>query len=141
MKVGWRFQILKLIAPIGISFYTLQALSYVIDVYNEKIEADKNFLRVALFLSFFPQIMEGPIARYSETAKSLYERVRVNYHNLCFGYQRILYGFFKKFVIADRLNVVVGKVFENYTCYSGAAIACAIIAYTITWNFLEQWML
>lgn len=131
MNVGWHFQVLKLIAPIGISFYTLQALSYVIDVYNEKIEADKNFLRVALFLSFFPQIMEGPIARYSETAKSLYERVRVNYYNLCFGYQRILYGFFKKFVIADRLNVVVGKVFEDYSSYSGTAIACAIIAYTI----------
>jgi len=82
-------------------------------------------------MSFFPQIMEGPIVRFEDTADKLAEGIKVSYHNLCFGYQRILYGFFKKFVIADRLNVVVGKVFENYTCYSGAAIACAIIAYTI----------
>ncbi len=131
MNVGWRLKLLKFAAPIGISFYTLQALSYIIDVYNEKVDADRNILRVSLFLSFFPQIMEGPIARYSQTAKDLYERISVNYHNLCFGYQRILFGFFKKFIIADRLNVVVGKVFGCYESYSGISIACGIIAYTI----------
>ena len=131
MNVGWRIKLLKFAAPIGISFYTLQALSYIIDVYNEKIEADKNILRVSLFLSFFPQIMEGPIARYSQTAKELYESVSVKFKSFCFGYQRILFGFFKKFIIADRLNVVVGKVFENYTQYSGLAIFFGIVAYTI----------
>lgn len=131
MHVSWRMKLFKFAAPIGISFYTLQALSYVIDVYNEKIEADKNFLRVSLYLSFFPQIMEGPIARYSQTAKSLYERTRVTFQNFCFGYQRIFFGFFKKFIIADRMNIVVKKVFENYTNYSGIVIFFGIVAYTI----------
>lgn len=131
MNVGWRIKLLKFAAPIGISFYTLQALSYIIDVYNEKIEPDKNILRVSLFMSFFPQIMEGPIARYSQTAQSLYSRARITFQNLCFGYQRIFFGFFKKFIIADRLNVVVGKVFKCYECYSGTVLFFGIVAYTI----------
>lgn len=96
MHVGWRIKVFKFMAPIGISYYTLQAISYIVDVYQEKVEADKNIIRVSLYLSFFPQIMEGPIARYSQTAHALYERVRVNFQNFCFGYQRILYGLFKK---------------------------------------------
>lgn len=130
-KINFKFKIAKFIAPIGISFYTLQALSYIIDVYNEKVKADKNYLRVALFLSFFPQIMEGPIARYSDTAEALYNRARVTYYNFCLGYQRIFYGFLKKYIIADRLNVVVKTIFENYTSYSGIPIIVGIISYTI----------
>lgn len=130
-NINYQFKIMKFIAPIGISFYTLQALSYIIDVYNEKIEADKNFFRVALFLSFFPQIMEGPIARYSDTAKALYETSRVTYYNFCLGFQRIFYGFLKKYIIADRLNVVVKTIFESYTSYSGIPIILGIISYTV----------
>ena len=129
--VNFNFKIVKIIAPIGISFYTLQALSYIIDVYNNKIKADKNILRVALYLSFFPQIMEGPIARYTDTAEDLYKGDKVTYKNFCFGYQRILYGFLKKFIIADRLNVLVNIIFNNYMNYSGTAVALGTIAYTI----------
>lgn len=127
----FRLSILKFAAPIGISFYTLQALSYLLDVYNDKIKADYNPFRVALFLSFFPQIMEGPITRYSDTANSLYEGNKVTYNSFCFGYQRILYGFFKKLIISDRLNIVVKTIFNGYSAYSGTAVAVGAIAYTI----------
>ena len=131
LHINIHYSVMKFAAPIGISFYTLQALAYLFDVYNEKIEAEKKFFKVALFLSFFPQIMEGPIARFSDTANKLYEGCKVTFNNFCFGYQRILYGFFKKYVIADRMNVVVKTIFENYTNYSGIAVLFGAIAYTI----------
>ena len=130
-KIERRFDVLKLIAPIGISFYTLQALSYLFDVYNGKIEADKNLLRVGLFMSFFPQIMEGPMARYSDTAESLYEGNKITYNNFCFGMQRILWGVFKKLVIADRLNVLVNTIFDGYLIYSGPICLLGAIGYTV----------
>ena len=69
LNLPFNLTIPKFIMPIGISFYTLQAISYIFDVYHEKIKADRNVGRLALYLSFFPQIMEGPICRYSETAE------------------------------------------------------------------------
>lgn len=131
LNIDFNFKILKYIAPIGISFYTLQALSYIIDVYNNKIEADNNFFRLCLFVSFFPQIMEGPIARYSDTANDLYEGKKVTYNSACFGYQRILYGFFKKVVIADRLNILVKIIFSNYASYDGLTVFLGVVGYTI----------
>lgn len=130
-NINFDFQIIKYIAPIGISFYTLSALAYILDIYNGKIEADKNFFKVALYLSFFPQIMEGPIVRYSETSESLYEGKSVTYESICNGYIRIFYGFFKKMIIADRLNIVVKLIFNNYTNYSGVAILLGVISYTV----------
>lgn len=129
--IDYSFKLTKFIAPIGISFYTLEALSYILDVYYEKIEADKNILRVSLYLSFFPQIMEGPIARYSDTAHDLYAGYKVTYDNFCFGYQRILYGFIKKLIIADRLNFLVNTVFDNYYAFNGATVALGVIGYTV----------
>lgn len=130
LNVDYRFKVLKIIAPIGISFYSLQALSYLLDVYYEKISADKNMIRVALFISFFPQIMEGPIARYEDTAEKLYEGNKITYHNFCFGVQRILWGLFKKMVIADRLNVLVKTVFADYASFSGPIIFLGAAGYT-----------
>lgn len=130
-NAGYEFNFLKLIAPIGISFYTLQALSYLFDVYNEKIEADQNFFRVALFMSFFPSIMEGPITRYSDTAEALFKGSKITYHNLCFGLQRVFWGLFKKMVIADRLNILVKTVFGGYLEYSGPIIFLGALSYTI----------
>ena len=93
------------VLPIGISFYTLQAMGYLFDVYRRVIPGDRNLLRLALFLSFFPQIMEGPICRYSQTAQALWEAPRLQYANLILGGQRILWGLVKKMVVADRLNL------------------------------------
>lgn len=109
---------LKLFLPLGISFYTLQAVSYVIDVYRGKYKADQNFFRVALFLSFFPTIVEGPIARYDQVAHELYEGHDFDYENLTFGIQLILWGMFKKIVIADRANMLVNHIFDDYLNYS-----------------------
>ena len=120
----------KFAAPIGISFYTLQAASYIFDVYKEKISADKNLGRVALYMAFFPQIMEGPICRYSDTAISLWSGEKIHFQNLSFGMQRILFGMMKKIVVADRLNIFVQNVFTDYAEYDGGIVALAAVLYT-----------
>lgn len=130
-NISYEFSIIKLIAPIGISFYTLQALSYLFDVYNNKQEADKNYFKVALFMSFFPSIMEGPITRYSDTAEDLYKGEKITYESLCYGLQRILWGLFKKMIIADRLNILVKTVFSGYENFSGPIIFLGALSYTI----------
>ena len=84
------------VMPIGISFFTMQAVSYVFDVYRGTIKADDNILRLALFMSFFPQIVEGPICRYEQTADSLWKVSKIEHNNLVFGLQRILFGMMKK---------------------------------------------
>lgn len=123
--------IFKFILPLGISYYTLQAISYIVDVYRGKTQADKNLGRLALFLSFFPQIVEGPIGRYDDLANQLYEGHDITYETTTYGSQLILWGFFKKMVIADRLAMYVNYVFENASQYSGLIIILAIVGYTI----------
>lgn len=124
------FKRINFLIPIGISYYTLQTISYMTDVYRGTLKAEKNIIKIALYLSFFPQIMEGPISRYHETADALYEGRRITFTNLKFGYQRIVWGLFKKIVVADRLAAVVNMVYSNYTNYDGSIIAWAIICYT-----------
>ncbi len=123
--------LVKLFLPLGISFYTLQAISYIVDVYRGKYHSDECFTRVALYLAFFPTIVEGPITRYNEVAYQLYEGHDFNYENLTFGAQLILWGMFKKIVIADRANMLVNYVFDDYTKFSGLSVIIAIIFYTI----------
>lgn len=122
---------LTLLAPIGISYYTLMIISYMTDVYRGTAKFDKNIAKVALYLSFFPQIMEGPISRYNETAESLYSGKDIEFNNLVFGYQRIMWGLFKKMLIADRLAPMVSKIFGNYENYDGTAIMIAVIGFTL----------
>lgn len=122
---------LKLILPLGISYYTLQAAGYIIDVYRGKYRADPHLGKVALFLSFFPQIVEGPIARFDQTAGQLMEGKRSTYQNLTWGAQLILWGLFKKMVIADRANPFVAEVFNNYTEQSGAVLIMGGILFTV----------
>lgn len=131
MNISFTVPIPKIAAPIGISFYSLQAISYICDVYRGKISADKNFARVALFMSFFPQIMEGPICRYSDTAQQLFRGDAVKYENLTSGMQRILYGMMKKLVIADRVNGLVTETFSNHANYNGTVAAVAAVVYTL----------
>ena len=128
---GLKITIPKIVLPIGISFYTFQAMSYVIDVYRGKYEADKNFARVALFVSFFPQMVEGPIGRYDDLAHQLYEPHKFSYENAKYGIQLMLWGYFKKMVIADRAALFVNTVFGNYQEYSGIPIFVAVVFYTL----------
>lgn len=125
-----RIPVPKFLIPIGISFYTLQAVAYLFDVYRKKIPADRNLLRLALFMSFFPQIMEGPICRYSDTAEALYEAPKMHYGNFVLGSQRILFGLMKKLVIADRLNLLIQNVYSEPNKYDGFVIALGAVGYT-----------
>lgn len=121
---------MQFILPLGISYYTLQAISYIIDVYRQKIEPDEHFGKVALFLAFFPQIVEGPIGRYKELADQLYTPHNIKFENIKNGSLLMLWGFFEKMVVADRLGIFVDAVFSNYTQYSGIIIICAVLFYT-----------
>ncbi len=121
---------MKFALPIGISFYTLQAISYLIDVYYEKIEADGNLGRLALYLAFFPTLLEGPICRYSQTAEALCQGKPLEYKNITYGLQRIIWGLFKKLVIADRLNLLVETIFDTPNHYGGVIVIAGTVLYT-----------
>lgn len=116
--------------PIGISFYTLQAVSYLTDVYRGTVTADRSLGRLALYMSFFPQLMEGPICRYSQTAEALFAGTPIRYDAFTRGLQRLLYGLFKKMVIADRLNIFVNTIFTNHQDQKGLVILLGMVAYT-----------
>lgn len=120
---------LDLLIPLGLSFYTLQAISYMTDLYRGKYKADKNFFKFMLFMSYFPQIVQGPIARHDHLAKQLYEGYNFEYKRCTFGIQLALWGFIKKLVIADRLAVPVNTIFNNYTDYNGMLVLLAAIGY------------
>ena len=131
LSLGWEYKKLDFMVPIGISYYTLQTISYMTDVYRGTIPAEKNIVKIALYLSFFPQIMEGPISRFSETAEALWSGKRIEFENIKFGYQRIVYGLLKKIVIADRVAPVVIKVFKHYDTYDGSIVLFGAVCFTI----------
>lgn len=101
------------ILPVGISFYTFQSMGYLIDVYRGKYDPDKNILKFALFVAFFPQIVQGPIGRYDVLANQLYAENRFEYNRVKDGILLMVYGFAKKLIIADRALVLVQNVFDN----------------------------
>ncbi len=121
----------SILMPIGISFYTLQAIGYMADVYWGRVKADENLEKTALFLSFFPQIMEGPIARYTDIQDTMFKHESLTMPNLREGFIRIFWGLFKKLVIADRASIAVGIIFNNYAQYNGAMILVGAVAYTV----------
>lgn len=117
--------------PIGISFYTLQALSYIFDVYRTPREPERNLLRLALFMSFFPQLMEGPICRYEETARQLTAGNAPRSDEVIRSLVRIAWGASKIIIVANRVNLFVKPVFDNYTAWGGTVIAFGAILYTL----------
>lgn len=129
--IDWKYQPIKFMIPIGISFYTLQIISYLTDVYRGTQKAEHNVLKIALYLSFFPTIMEGPICRFNQVADDLYECRGIKFTNIKFGYQRIVWGLFKKLVIADRLYPTVDNIFDNYDTWGGAMVAFGVLCYTM----------
>lgn len=122
---------LNLILPLGISFYTFQTMGYVVDVYWGKVKAEKNPAKVALFVSFFPQIVEGPISRWKDLAQQLWMPKKAEWHNVKYGLELMLWGLFKKLVIADRFAVVANYVFGNYAELSGFQILFGAFFYAI----------
>ena len=127
--IAYDWKLLNIVAPVGISYYTLEAIAYLSDIYWEKIPAEKSFVNIALFLSFFPKLIEGPITRYSEAAP-LFVGPPVTVNNLAEGYQRILWGLFKKLVIADHLAPAVDSLFNAELMDGGVALFAAL-AFTI----------
>lgn len=117
------------VLPLGISFYTFQTVSYVIDVYWEKVEPERNILRVALFTSFFPLLIQGPISRFGDLRDTLFAEHKADFKQISFGLQRILWGYFKKLVIADRLLVAVTALCGDPEAYTGAYVFIGAVLY------------
>ncbi len=130
-RAGISFPLLDLLLPIGISFYTLQAIAYLTDISRGKISADRDPAKFMLFMSYFPQIVQGPIPRYHQLAHQLYEGHRFDYSRLCQGIQLMLWGWFKKLVIADRAAIAVSAVFDAPGEFHGLIIFFAAALYGI----------
>ncbi len=128
---GQQLSLVNLVLPMGISFYTFQAMGYIIDVYRGTVTAEKNFFRFALFVSFFPQLVQGPISRFGDLQKSLFAEHSFDGRNVSFGLQRILWGFFKKLVIADRILVAVNAIIRNPDEYSAAYAFVGMLFYAL----------
>ena len=122
---------LNIILPVGISFYTFQALSYLIDVYRDKLKASERFVDLSMYISFFPQLVAGPIVRASDFLPQMEEDRPMTRDNLIEGLQIFLFGLIKKIVIADRLAVCVDAVFASPVSYSGLSLFLAVVAYSI----------
>lgn len=122
---------LNLILPLGISFYTFQSVGYLVDVYWGKEKADKNIFKVALFVSFFPQIIQGPISRHSELAKQFDEPHKFNYEQILSGFLLILWGLFKKLLIADVFATMVNIGFDKVSGLNGLQSVIVVLAYLI----------
>ncbi len=119
------------ILPLGLSFYTFQVIGYITDVYRGLIPPEKNIGKYALFCCFFPQIISGPIGRFGELAPSLFSCKAYNIDNLKSGFIRLLYGYFKKIVISERLSIFVDAVFGNYASYNSASIFVGAVFYAL----------
>ena len=103
---------IDIVMPIGISFFTFQAMSYVIDVYRKKVEAQKNIYKLALYISFFPQLIAGPIVKYHDIHEQINKR-EIKYEKLIYGIRRFVYGLGKKVLLANTFGEVVDKIFAN----------------------------
>jgi len=124
------FNLFKLgLIPLGISFYTFQATGYLIDVYREQVRAERNLAKFALFVSFFPQIVQGPISEFGQLQDQLTAEHRPEWMNFKLGGELILWGLFKKLVIADRAVMVINIVSGDHKAYSGSMILFATILY------------
>lgn len=120
--------------PVGISFYTFQALSYIIDLYRGRVKIEKNIAKYALFVSFFPQLVAGPIERTENLLKQIKEipyRKVLNYERITNGLICMLYGYFIRMVIADRVSIMVDQVFEQWFIYGTVELVVAAIGFAI----------
>ena len=130
LHISAQIPFLDIFLPLGISFYTLSAISYVTDVARGVCKAEKNYFRLLLFLIFFPIITEGPISRYGQLGEELKAEHPFDYKQFCFGAQLIVWGLFQKVLLSDRVNMYVRAIFANHEKYSGFPVIMAILLYT-----------
>jgi len=131
MSFGLELPMHSFLLPLGISFYTFQSMGYLIDVYREKVVPERNLAKLALFISFFPQIVQGPIGRFQQLSEQLFRANTFSYERVKFGVQLMLWGAFKKLVIADRAGVLVDNVFGFSDVFGGAYVAAAALLYCV----------
>ncbi len=123
--------LVNILVPLGLSYYTFNSIGYLIDVGRGKLAAERHFGKFALFVSFFPSIVQGPLMRYGDVGLQLQQPHKLEYKNLKYGGQLILWGLFKKMVIADRLAAVTATVFNpEFTDFNGAQVLFAVLAYS-----------
>lgn len=128
-RFGQDIQPVSWAASLGISFYSLQAISYLVDVYWGISTAQKNPFKVALFTCYFPQMSSGPISRYHQLGDQLFMTHKFDYNRMCFGLQRILYGFIKKLVIAENLEHYTRCIFNEDARYNGLFLCVGLAVY------------
>ncbi|MDH6251914.1 alginate O-acetyltransferase complex protein AlgI [Chryseobacterium sp. H1D6B] len=138
---GFGFQVniwlLKVVLPVGISFYTFHGLSYVIDIYKKRIGAEKNFIDYAVFVSYFPLLVAGPIERATHLLPQIQKKRVFNYEQAADGMRQILWGFFKKMVIADNCAPLVNEIFIHYQTESASnlVLGAVLFAFQIYGDF------
>ena len=124
-------RVLNIILPIGISFYVFKSISYICDVYKDRLKAEKDFITVALYISFFPQIVAGPISRARDLMKQIRKERNLSLDDLSKGGQMFVFGLFKKIVIADNISVFVNEVYRAPNIYSSMTLLLCVIAYSV----------
>ncbi|MBO6046223.1 MAG: MBOAT family protein [Erysipelotrichaceae bacterium] len=117
--------------PMGISFYTFQSMGYMIDVYRGTVDAENNIFKLALFISFFPQVIQGPISRFKDLSETLFAEHDWNLKQITFGLERVLWGFCKKMIVADRILVAVNTIIHAPEQYDGFYVFLGMIFYAI----------
>ncbi len=127
----WNAPEFDIVLPVGISFFIFQALSYTMDVYRGNVRVEKNLLKYAVFVSFFPQLVAGPIERSSHLLYQFDEKHKFDFENMRRGLMMMGWGFFQKMVIADRVAVIVTQIFDYYTYYKGFEIAVGAVFFAI----------
>jgi alginate O-acetylation protein len=120
----------NVLLPVGISFYIFQAVGYAVDVYRGTIKAEKNFVVYALFISFFPQLVAGPIERAKNMLPQFREKHKFSYENFDAGLRLMIWGFFMKLCVADRVSTYVDAVYNNYMEHSGVSLLLATFFFT-----------
>lgn len=122
---------LNILLPVGISFYTFQAISYIIDVYRENGKAEKNLLKYSLYIAFFPQLVAGPIERAQNIIPQLKQEYKFDYERTVNGMLLIAWGLFKKMVIADEVAIYVNNVYGNVNAYTGFSFVMATVMFAL----------
>jgi D-alanyl-lipoteichoic acid acyltransferase DltB (MBOAT superfamily) len=130
LHIKLQISYLKFLLPVGISFYIFQSIGYVVDVYKEKIKPEKNFLTYALFISFFPQLVAGPIERAENLLPQFNKFHQIDITNITQGLRLILWGYFMKVVVADRVAVYVDSVYNNVSHHNGTSLILATFFFT-----------
>lgn len=126
-KLSELFQWKAYIVPLGISYYTFSSVGYLLDIYWKKAKCERNYFSLLACMSYFPHIVQGPISRYDKVLKQFHTLPGFSYERVCFGLQRMLWGYFKKMVVSDRIALVTSNVFSAPSEYAGVEILIFVI--------------